>query len=184
MKRVAAFLGRMIVPSSKGGLTLRLLVVVALVLIIGGPIAWIVSNDSARTNASKAIDRASTALEAARPAVSTGTWENDQLTSAQAALNEANASYDRGSFFNHGAYGRAKSHATDSLASSTAITKRVNERFAAAERLVEISSYRQAIDAFFRFYKSYPRTTKAQRALDQAESALFLHLKDIKGLSR
>jgi len=180
MKNVAAFLRRVIVPSSWGGLVLRLLVVVVLGVVVAGPIAWNVSVDHARKRASNIIAQASAAIDDARPAASEGTWEGDQLAKAQAALLEANAGYDSGSFFNRGSYGRAKSHAEDSLAFATSVTKRVKDSFAAAETLAtQPGGYPQAIKAFFRFYKRYPRTTEAQDALDEAESALFERSKNL-----
>ena len=173
MKRAAAFLRRVIVPSSGGGLILRLVVVVVLVLVVAGPIAWNVSVDHARKRASNTIAQASAAIDEARPAASDGTWEGDQLAKAQTALYEANASYDAGSFFNRGSYGRAKSHAEDALALSTSVTERVKDSLTSAEALAQSGSRSQAISAFFRFYKRYPRTTEAQDALGEAESVLF-----------
>ena len=174
MKRVTAFLRRAVVPRSWTGLILRLVVLVVLVLVIAGPLAWNASVDHARKSASETIAQASAAIEDARPAANENTWEADQLESAQTALVEANASYDSGSFFNRGSYERAKSHAKDSLALSKSVTKRVEDRLAAAEAFAEQpGNYRQAIKAFFSFYKRYPRTADAQVALDEAESALF-----------
>jgi tetratricopeptide (TPR) repeat protein len=178
MKRVAAFLRRVIVPSSRGGIILRVLVVVALVAVIAGPIVWNSSVNHARNRASSTIAQATAALDKARLAASDGTWEGDQFAKAQAGLYEANASYDSGSFFNRGSYKQAKSHADDSLAFSTSITKRVEDSFASAEALAAEGSHHQAIDAFFRFYKRYPRTAKAQDALDEAESTLLDGLGD------
>ena len=170
MKNVAAFLRRLIVPNSWGGLILRLLVVVALVVVVAGPIVWNVSVDHARKRASNTIAQASAALDEARPATSEGTWEGDQLAKAQTAFVEANASYDSGSFFNRGSYERAKNHAKDSLAFSTSVTKRVKDSLTAAKTLEkQPGGYRQAIKAFFRFYKRYPRTTEALRVVEQPE---------------
>lgn len=185
MKNVTAFLRRVILPSSVGGLILRSLIVVALVVVIAGPIAWNVSVDHARKRASDNIAQASAAIDKARPAASEGTWEGDQLAKAQTALLEANASYDSGSFFNRGSYERAKSHANDSLAFSTSVTGRVKESLAAAETLAnQPEGYAQAIKAFFRFYKRYPRTTEAQDALNEAESALFERSKNLSTVGR
>jgi len=176
MKRVAALFRRVIVPSSWGGLILRLLVVVVLVAVIVGSIDWNASVDHARKRASEAIAQVPAAMDEARLAASENTWEGDQLAKAQAALIEANASYDSGSFFNRGSYERARTDAEHSLALSVSVLKRVSDSFAAAEALAQSAQsggYKRPIDAFFAFYKRYPRTMEAQDALDEAESTLF-----------
>lgn len=176
MKRVAALLRRVIVPGSSGGLILRVLVVVVLVAVIVGSIAWNASVDHARTRASDAIARVPAAIDEARLAASENTWEGDQLAKAQAALIEANASYDSGSFFNRGSYQRARIHAESSLALASSVIKRVRDSLAAAEALAtsaQSGGYKEPIDAFFAFYKRYPRTTGAPVALAEAESTLF-----------
>jgi len=173
VRRAAGFLRRVIVSSGRTGLILRLAAVVALVVVVAGPIAWNASVDNARKKASDYIAQASATINKARPATSVGTWEQGQLVKARAALAEAKSSYDSGSFFNRSGYVRAKSHANASLGYSWSIILRVDDRLNAAKALSRPGSYQKAIDAFFGFYKLYPNTTEAQAALDGAESSLL-----------
>lgn len=121
MKKVANAVAKVVVPRSTAGGLLRVTIIVVIVGVVGGGLAWKSSVDHAKKNSSAALSRATNTAAAARRAYVPGAADEVQFTDAITSLREANASFNKGSYLNRSSYKQAESYATASIASAKTI---------------------------------------------------------------
>lgn len=121
MKKVAHTVARVIVPRSIAGGLLRVAIIVVLGGLVGGGLAWKSSVDHAKKNSSFILARATKTVDQARKAYVDGAADKVQFNEALTSLREANASFNKGSYFSRSSYKQAESYATESITAAKTI---------------------------------------------------------------
>ncbi|MDZ4168211.1 MAG: hypothetical protein U1E26_00955 [Coriobacteriia bacterium] len=158
-------------PAKKRPVGLIIGIVVALVLLlVGAGIAVAVARNglAARSSAGEAIKAAEKTWDEAQIAVEPGSREADESEQSKAALSEAKSLYRTGFFVLASKYEAAQSEAQRAEKLALAISNRVAELTAEAEK----SSGSEAISLYFDIRERYPRTPAGAEAIDKAADVL------------